>query len=70
MRYCRIHDTEYFAVCAECKANRERPKLPQISEREKIATEIERMYGPHDRKFKVAIEIADRIRSIALDENK
>lgn len=35
---------------------------PRVSERERIATEIERMYGPHDRRFKTAIEIADKIR--------
>lgn len=33
-----------------------------VSEREKIATEVERMYGPHDKRFKTAIEIADAIR--------
>lgn len=32
------------------------------TEREKIAMEVERMYGPHDRRFKTAIEIADAIR--------
>lgn len=33
-----------------------------VSEREKIAREVERIYGPHDRRFKTAIEIADKIR--------
>lgn len=30
--------------------------------REKIAQEVERMYGPHDRRFKTAMEIADKLR--------
>jgi hypothetical protein len=34
-----------------------------VTEREKAATEIERMYGPHDRRFKTAIEIADKVRN-------
>lgn len=34
----------------------------QVSAREKIAVEVERMYGPHDRRFKTAMEIADAIR--------
>lgn len=28
-----------------------------------IAAEVERMYGPHDRRFQTAIEIADMIRN-------
>lgn len=30
---------------------------------ERIAQIVERMYGPHDRRFKTAIEIADAIRN-------
>lgn len=32
------------------------------TEREQIARTVERMYSPHDRRFKTAIEIADAIR--------
>lgn len=33
------------------------------SEREKIARMVERMYGPHDRRFKIAMEIVNAIRA-------
>lgn len=32
------------------------------TKREQIARMVERMYGPHDRRFKTAIEIAGKIR--------
>lgn len=33
------------------------------SEREQVARMVERMYGPHDKRFKTAIKIADKIRN-------
>lgn len=62
MEHCGWCDTNYDANAQgiHCPHNK---KPPQVSAREKIATEIERMYGPHDRRFKTAIEIADAIRA-------
>lgn len=44
------------------------PESP-VTEREQIARMVERMYGPHDRRFKTAMEIINAIRTGA-DRNK
>ena len=61
IEHCKWCDSDYDTnkQSIHCPHN-ERPK--PISEREKIATEIERMYGPHDRRFKTALEIANALR--------
>lgn len=57
MGMCLATDGEYIRY-----SDHERIVKELTSEREQIARIIERMYGPHDRKFKTAIEIADAIR--------
>lgn len=56
-------DTERFA-CRDCTVQAFAVAIGESIEREKVATEIERMYGPHDRRFKTAIEIADKLRIV------
>lgn len=50
-----------IATAGFIRADREQ-RESETSEREQIARMVERMYGPHDRRFKAAIEIADAIR--------
>lgn len=57
MGMCLATDGEYIRY-----SDHERIVRELTSERERIARMVECMYGPHDRKFKTAIEIADRIR--------
>lgn len=57
MGMCLAADGEYIRYL-----DHERIVKDLTSEREQIARMVERMYGPHDRKFKMAIEIVDRIR--------
>lgn len=45
-----------------CGCSQSTTLIQEMSEREQIARTVERMYGPHDRRFKTAIEIADMIR--------
>lgn len=57
MGMCLATDGEYIRYL-----DHERIVKELESEREQIARMVEHMYGPHDRKFKTAIEIADAIR--------
>lgn len=57
MGICLAADGKYVRY-----SDHERIVKELTSEREQIARMVERMYGPHDRRFKTAIEIADKIR--------
>lgn len=57
MGICRAADGKYVRF-----SDHERIVKELESEREQIARMVERMYGPHDKRFKTAIEIADTIR--------
>lgn len=61
IEHCKWCNVGYDTIKQSIHCPHEAKPKP-ISEREKIAVEVERMYGPHDRRFKTAIEIANAIR--------
>lgn len=55
--------TERDLAVAESRLEMANARIGELVSREEIATEIECMFGPHDRRFQIAIEIADRVRA-------